>query len=69
MLSPALSVLLAAGGWATGDAAKIAKGKQVYQQACALCHGHDGNGNPEWESQVRPIEFSDCGTGMHPRAR
>lgn len=64
--SALLTVLLAAAGWATADTAKIAKGKQVYQQACALCHGQDGNGNPEWESQVRPIEFSDCGTTAEP---
>jgi len=57
---------LLAAGWATADTARIAKGKQVYQQACAACHGQDGNGNPEWESQVRPIELSDCGTTAEP---
>jgi mono/diheme cytochrome c family protein len=66
MLSVLLPVLVGAGGWATGDTAKIAKGKEVYAQACALCHGQDGRGNPEWESQVRPIEFSDCGTTAEP---
>lgn len=57
-----LSVLVLASGWATGDAAKIAKGREVYETGCAQCHGKDGRGNPEWESAVRPVEFSDCGT-------
>lgn len=61
-----VAALLTAGGWATADTTRIAKGKEVYQQACAPCHGQDGNGNPEWESQVRPIEFSDCGTTAEP---
>lgn len=58
--------LLAEGGWATGDVARLAKGKQVYEQGCGQCHGLDGRGNPEWESEVRPIEFSDCGTTAEP---
>jgi mono/diheme cytochrome c family protein len=66
VISITVVALLAAGGWATGDAARIARGKAVYEQACAQCHGQDGNGNPEWESQVRPVEFSDCGTTAEP---
>lgn len=62
-MNVALALLvLAAPGWATGNPARLAKGKQVYQQACALCHGQDGGGNPEWESAVRPVDFRDCGT-------
>jgi mono/diheme cytochrome c family protein len=61
-----LSALVAAGGWATGDAAKIDRGREVYLQACAACHGQDGNGNPDWESAVRPVPFSDCGTTAEP---
>jgi mono/diheme cytochrome c family protein len=53
-------------GWATGDSARIARGKETYEVACAACHGRDGRGNPEWESDVRPIEFSDCGTTAEP---
>ena len=49
-------------GWATGNPAQIAKGKEVYEVACLLCHGKDGSGNPEWESPVRPTSFSDCGS-------
>jgi mono/diheme cytochrome c family protein len=48
--------------WATGDPARLAKGRALYEQACLLCHGPDGRGNPDWENEVRPIEFSDCGT-------
>jgi mono/diheme cytochrome c family protein len=54
--------ILAAGGWATADQARIAKGNEIYQTACLLCHGRDGGGNPDWESAVRPVAFSDCGT-------
>lgn len=61
-----LPALLAAGGWATGDAAKLAKGREIYQQACTLCHGGDGAGNPDWENPVRPVSFADCGTTAEP---
>jgi mono/diheme cytochrome c family protein len=54
--------VILASGWATGDRAKIARGREVYELGCAQCHGKDGRGNPEWESAVRPIEFTDCGT-------
>jgi mono/diheme cytochrome c family protein len=57
---PLLAVLVSA--WATTDPARLAKGRAVYEQACLLCHGKDGRGNPDWESKIRPIEFSDCGT-------
>jgi mono/diheme cytochrome c family protein len=49
-------------GWATSNTAQIAKGKEVYETACILCHGKDGAGNPEWESLIRPVSFADCGT-------
>lgn len=55
-------VVLGAAGWATGDTTRIARGKEVYEQGCVLCHGRDGRGNPEWESAVHPVEFIDCGT-------
>jgi mono/diheme cytochrome c family protein len=41
---------------------RLAKGRELYEQGCRSCHGSDGRGNPQWESAVRPIEFSDCGT-------
>ncbi len=49
-------------GWATSNTAQIAKGREVYETACILCHGPDGAGNPEWESEIRPVSFADCGT-------
>lgn len=58
--------LLVTGGWATGDAGRLAKGREVYAMACAQCHGGNGRGNPEWESRVRPVDFSDCGTTAEP---
>lgn len=58
------SVLLMA-GWATSNP-RIDQGRQVYAQSCLQCHGEDGRGNPEWESDVRPIGFNDCGTTAEP---
>ena len=64
-MSVALTLVLAA-GWATADPARLARGREIYEQACVLCHGADGRGNPDWESAVRPIEFTDCGTTAEP---
>lgn len=55
-------------GWATSNTAQLAKGKEVYETACILCHGKDGAGNPEWESEIRPVSFADCGTTAEPSA-
>lgn len=55
-------------GWATSNTAQIAKGKEVFETACLACHGADGTGNPEWESEVRPVSFADCGTTAEPTA-
>jgi mono/diheme cytochrome c family protein len=63
LIIPALALLA---GWATSNAAQIAKGKEVYETACIACHGRDGAGNPEWESEVRPVSFADCGTTGEP---
>jgi mono/diheme cytochrome c family protein len=41
---------------------RLAKGRELYEQGCQSCHGSDGRGNPQWESAIRPIEFTDCGT-------
>jgi mono/diheme cytochrome c family protein len=41
---------------------RLARGRELYQQGCQSCHGTDGRGNPQWENEVRPIEFTDCGT-------
>jgi mono/diheme cytochrome c family protein len=60
----ALALLLLA-GWATSDP-RIAQGRQIYAQSCLMCHGQDGAGNPEWESEVRPIPFNDCATTAEP---
>jgi len=61
-----LPALVSASAWATVDAARIARGREVYATACALCHGRDGAGNPEWESAVRPVSFADCATTAEP---
>ncbi|HET7291137.1 MAG TPA: c-type cytochrome [Vicinamibacteria bacterium] len=59
------SALLLLCGWATTNP-RVSQGRLVYTQACAACHGQDGRGNPEWESDVRPVEFTDCGTVAEP---
>jgi len=55
-------------GWATSNPAQLAKGKEVYEMACILCHGETGEGNPAWESEIRPVSFADCGTTAEPSA-
>jgi len=61
-----LPVALALAAWATVDPARIARGRELYGMACALCHGSDGAGNPDWESAVRPVSFADCATTAEP---
>ena len=61
-----LPVTLALSAWATVDPARIARGRELYGMACALCHGSDGAGNPDWESAVRPVSFADCATTAEP---
>jgi mono/diheme cytochrome c family protein len=46
---------------ATGTERPVS-GRELYEQGCQSCHGVDGRGNPQWQSAVRPIEFTDCGT-------
>jgi mono/diheme cytochrome c family protein len=58
-------LLLLLAGWATSNP-RAEQGRVVYAQACAQCHGQDGRGNPDWPSEVRPIEFTDCGTTAEP---
>jgi mono/diheme cytochrome c family protein len=41
---------------------RLARGRELYTQGCQSCHGADGRGNPQWESAVRPVAFTDCGT-------
>jgi mono/diheme cytochrome c family protein len=61
-----VALLSAQGGWATADAERVRRGQDIYRNACIHCHGEDGGGNPEWESDVRPVAFSDCGTTAEP---
>ena len=44
------------------DSDRLARGRELYEQGCRSCHGSDGSGNPRWESAVRPIDLTDCGT-------
>jgi mono/diheme cytochrome c family protein len=61
----AMAFALLFAGWATSNP-RVEQGRQVYVQSCAMCHGQDGGGNPEWESDVQPVEFTDCGTTAEP---
>ncbi len=40
----------------SGAAAQLARGKQVYEQVCGLCHGTDGAGKP---GQAPPLAGSE----------
>lgn len=66
----ALLLLFAAPGCGSpaggAEADRLARGRELYEQGCQSCHGPDGRGNPQWESEVRPIEFTDCGTTSEP---
>lgn len=64
----AILALALLAGWSTANPGQIAKGKEVYEMACVLCHGENGAGNPAWESEIRPVSFQDCGTTAEPSA-
>ncbi|HJS57417.1 MAG TPA: cytochrome c [Vicinamibacteria bacterium] len=64
MRAGALALVLS-GGWASSDT-RVAEGQKIYAASCVQCHGQDGRGNPEWESLVRPIDLTDCGTTAEP---
>jgi mono/diheme cytochrome c family protein len=65
-LAAAAIVLLAAAGTAAawlhvrsrtgradpGDAAQVAQGRAVYAAQCALCHGADLEGQPDWRTRL-----------------
>jgi mono/diheme cytochrome c family protein len=51
---------------AAAEPDRLARGRELYTQGCQSCHGADGRGNPQWESPVRPIPFTDCGTTAEP---
>jgi mono/diheme cytochrome c family protein len=40
----------------SGEAAMLARGRQVYEQVCGLCHGNDGLGKP---GQAPPLAGSE----------
>lgn len=54
------SYALAAGGLANPSAlAPAADGAALYSAKCAICHGKDGRGLPNWRSKGQP-DFSDA---------
>lgn len=61
MMAEAVLGAALAQGWASGDARRE-QGREVYEVACAACHGADGRGNPAWESKVAPPDLADCAT-------
>lgn len=40
-----------AGGMDANDAAKVALGERVYTEHCAVCHGADLEGQPDWRQR------------------
>lgn len=54
------SYALAAGGSANlTSATTVADGAALYAAKCAICHGKDGRGLPNWRSKGQP-DFSDA---------
>jgi mono/diheme cytochrome c family protein len=52
-----IALLVLASGWSSGDP-RLARGRLVYREACAACHGEAGRGNPAWESRVPPPDLA-----------
>ena len=50
----------------TATELKLKTGKQIYEAACAACHGVDGKGQPQstlgFEPPATFPDFSDCGS-------
>lgn len=53
------SYALAAGESANPRALTIADGAALYSAKCAICHGKDGRGLPNWRSKGQP-DFSEA---------
>jgi len=54
------SYTLTAGGSANpSSATAVADGAALYNAKCAICHGKDGRGLPNWRSKGQP-DFSDA---------
>jgi len=54
------SYALAAGGSSTlNPAIPVADGAAIYVAKCAICHGKDGHGLPNWRSKGQP-DFTDA---------
>ena len=54
------SYVVASGGPANRNVATaVADGNALYTAKCAICHGKDGRGLPNWRSKGQP-DFSDA---------
>jgi cytochrome c oxidase cbb3-type subunit 3 len=49
----------AAAGPQKGRAARLERGRAVYADRCARCHGSDGQGRTRMGESVEPPDFSD----------
>lgn len=49
----------AAAGTQKGKAARLKRGRAVYADRCARCHGSDGQGRTRMGESVEPPDFSD----------
>lgn len=50
---------LASAGTQKGKAARLERGREVYADKCARCHGSDGQGRTRMGESVEPPDLSD----------
>ncbi len=48
----AVAAVVILGMYMTGDASEIARGKALYAENCASCHGDELQGQPDWKSPL-----------------
>jgi mono/diheme cytochrome c family protein len=59
-----LALIISSGAFATGErssisASPVADGNAVFAAKCAVCHGKDGRGTPNWRAKGQP-DFTDA---------
>jgi hypothetical protein len=57
-----LTCLVAAFSWSAAGTAQEPGNAELYESACAACHGEDGTGRAQEDSalEIQPPDFTDC---------